>query len=186
MHAARIQVQKEAERLVHHGHRHGLPRLDPEADASAIQLVGYWTTQEEIGDLFHQVYSLKRLPRPPPCGPKWKQEVMRDILASLKDQLRQRRGEQPGGSGEPEPTSIHPSCHQDRPSQQERQDTSGKQELTEAREAHWQALDGCCHIGGMNRKAQQVNNQNEARCPLPFPKLRPAKKEVLRVEPKAP
>ena len=39
MHAAE-SGQKEAERLVCHSCRHGLPRLDPEADASAIQLVG--------------------------------------------------------------------------------------------------------------------------------------------------
>ena len=47
--------QKEAERLVCCGCRHGLLRLDPEVDASTIQLVGYQTTLEEIGDLFHQV-----------------------------------------------------------------------------------------------------------------------------------
>ena len=70
MHAAE-SGWKEAERLVCHSHRHGLPRLDPEADTSTVQLVGYWTTQEEIGDLFHQVYSFKRLPGCPPCRPKW-------------------------------------------------------------------------------------------------------------------
>ena len=58
---------KETERLICHGHWHGLPRLDPEVDTSAVQLVGYQTSREEIGDLF-QVYTLKRLPRPPPCG----------------------------------------------------------------------------------------------------------------------
>ena len=61
MHATE-SVQKEVERLIHCSHRHGPPRLDPEVDASIVQLVGYWTTREEIGDLFHQVYSLKRLP----------------------------------------------------------------------------------------------------------------------------
>ena len=65
---------------------------------------------------------------------------MRDILSSLKDHLRWRIGEQSGGSGEPEPTSTHLSCHWDRASQRERQDTLGEQEVTEAREAHWQAL----------------------------------------------
>ena len=62
--------QKEAERLIHCGHWHGLPRLDPEVDVPAVQLVGYQTHREDIGDLFHQVYMLKRLPRPPLCGPK--------------------------------------------------------------------------------------------------------------------
>ena len=131
---------KEVKRLICCGHRHGLQRLDPEADPSTVQLVGYWTSREEKGDLFHQVYMLKRLPRPQPCRPKWVQEVMRDILSSLKDCLRQRRDELPGGSGELEPTSTCPSCHWDRASQRERQDTLGEQDLAEAREAHQQAL----------------------------------------------
>ena len=69
MHAAE-SGWKEAERLFHCGCRHGLPRLDPEADASAIQLVGYQTTLEEIGELFHQVYSLRRLPGSLPYRPE--------------------------------------------------------------------------------------------------------------------
>ena len=39
--------QKEAERFIHQGHQHGLPRLNPEADVPVIQLVGYWTSQKE-------------------------------------------------------------------------------------------------------------------------------------------
>ena len=71
VHAAESR-QKEVERLIHcHGHWCGLPRLDPKVDVPAIQLVGYQTSREEIGDLFHQVYMLKRLPRPPLCRPKW-------------------------------------------------------------------------------------------------------------------
>ena len=128
--------QKEAEMLIHHSCQHGLPRLDPEADASAIQLVGYRTSREEIGDFFHQVYMLKRLPGPPLCGPEWAWEVMRDILFSLKDCLRWRKGEQSGGSRELEPASAHPSCHWDRTSQRKSQDTLDEQELTEVREAH--------------------------------------------------
>ena len=62
--------QKEVERLICRGHQHGLPRLDPRADASAVQLVGYQTSQEETWDLFHQVNMLKRLPGPPLCGPE--------------------------------------------------------------------------------------------------------------------
>ena len=50
MHAAETGW-KEAERLVLHSHLHGLPRLDPEVDASTVQLVGYQTTREEIADL---------------------------------------------------------------------------------------------------------------------------------------
>ena len=35
---------KEAERLIHHGHQHGLPGLDPKVDVSDVQLVGYQTS----------------------------------------------------------------------------------------------------------------------------------------------
>ena len=89
---------------------------------------------------FHQVYMLKRLPRSPPCRPKQVQEVTRDILSTLKDCLRWRRGGQPGGSRAHQHLSI---LHWDRASQRERQDTLGKWELGKAREAHqwlWQPL----------------------------------------------
>ena len=39
--------QKEAEQTVCQGHWEGLPKLDPEVDLSAIQLVGPETTKEE-------------------------------------------------------------------------------------------------------------------------------------------
>ena len=61
---------------------------------------------------------------------------MEDILSSLKDCIRQRKGEQSGGGGELEPTSTHPSCH----CNQGRWDTSGEQALTKDKEAHQQAL----------------------------------------------
>ena len=132
--------QKEVERLIHHSHWQGLPRLDSRVDESTIQLVGYQISREEIGDLYHQVYMLKRLPGPPLCRPKWACEVIRDILSSLKECLRWRRGEQSGGSRELEPAGTCPSCHCNRASQRERQDTLGEQELAKAREAQWQAL----------------------------------------------
>ena len=62
---------------------------------------------------------------------------MKDILSSLKDCLRWNRGEQSGGSGEPEPASTLPSHHGDRA---QRWDTSYEQGLAKAREAHQQAL----------------------------------------------
>ena len=37
--------QKEAEQMVHQGFWQGLPKLDPEADISAIQLIGPQTTK---------------------------------------------------------------------------------------------------------------------------------------------
>ena len=85
LHAAK-EGQKEAERFVHQGHWHGLPRLNLEADVPAIQLVGYWTTQKEIPDLYHEVYLL-RSPSPPPCGPWWREEAIQGILSSLRSHL---------------------------------------------------------------------------------------------------
>ena len=139
IHAAKSRL-KEAERIIHCGHWQGLPNLDPEADVPAIQLVGYQMSSKEIGDLYHQVYMLKRLPRPPPCGPERAQKITKDIMSSLKDCLRQKEVEQAGGGGEPESASTCPPQLCDWASWRGRQDTSGEQELTEAREAHWWVL----------------------------------------------
>ena len=97
-------------------------------------------SSKEIWDLYHQVYALKRLPRPPPCGPERAQEIMKDIMSSLKDCLRWRKGEQMGGDGEPESATTLLSCHCNWASQRGRWDTSEEWELTEAREAHQWAL----------------------------------------------
>ena len=132
--------QKEAERLICHSHWQGLPKLDSGPDVSAIQLVGYQMSSKEIGDLYHQVYALKRLPRPLLCGPERAQEITKDIVSSLKDCLRWREGEQTGGDGELESASTCLSCHCNQAPQTGRWDTSGEQELTEAREAHLQDL----------------------------------------------
>ena len=118
----------------------GPPKLDSGVDVSTIQLVGYQTSSKEIGDLYHQVYALEKLPGPQFCGPERAWEIMKDILSSLKDCLRWRKGEQSGGSGEPESASPHPSCQCNWASRRGRQDSSGEQELPKAREAYWQAL----------------------------------------------
>ena len=112
----------------------GLPKLDSGADISAIQLVGHQMSSKEIGDLYCQVYALTRLPRPPPCRPERTQEITEDIVSSLKDHLRWRKGELPGRGGELESASMCPS------SLRGRWDTLEEWELTEAREAHWWAL----------------------------------------------
>ena len=83
---------------------------------------------------------LRGCPDPHHVGLRGAREITKVIVSSLKDHLRQRRGEQSGGDGELEPTGTRPSCHCDQASQRGRQDTSGEQELTEAREAYWWAL----------------------------------------------
>ena len=72
--------QKEVEHTVHRGHREGLPKLDPEADLSAIQLVSPKTTKEEILYLNLEVYKQQRLPGSPPGEP----ELMQKMVSSFE------------------------------------------------------------------------------------------------------
>ena len=69
------------------GHQQSLPRLDPEVDAPAIKLVGYWTSCKEIRDLYHDIYLLRRSNSPPPCRPQQRKEATQDILSSLRSHL---------------------------------------------------------------------------------------------------
>ena len=68
--------QKEAECTVCQGHWKGLPKLDPKADLSTVQLVGAETTKEEILSLYLEVYKQQRLPGSPPGEPELMQEVV--------------------------------------------------------------------------------------------------------------
>ena len=129
---------KEVEWMIHWGHQHGLPHLDPQADVSAIQSVGYQSTSEEIWDLYHQVYKLRRFLGSPLCWPEQVCKLTRDVVSSLKNHLQWRGGEQPSGCKEPEPADTHPSW--DRAPQRMRQDVLARRELAEAREAHWWVL----------------------------------------------
>ena len=89
LHAAE-QGWKEAERFMCRGHQGSLPRLDSEADQSAIKLVGYMTSHKEIRDLYHNVYLLRWLPGPLPCRPQQRREAIWDILSSLRNCLHQQ------------------------------------------------------------------------------------------------
>ena len=72
--------QKEAEQTVCQGCQEGLPKLDPEADLSAVQLVGPKTTKEEILPLYQEVYKQQRLPGSPPVG----SELMKEVLFAFE------------------------------------------------------------------------------------------------------
>ena len=56
------QGWKEAECMIHWGHQHGLPKLDPQVDISTIQLVGPQTNEEDFRTLYYEVYKFSRLP----------------------------------------------------------------------------------------------------------------------------
>ena len=66
-HAAK-QGQKEAECTICWGHQYSLPKLDPQVDVSAIQLVGPQTNEEDFRTLYYEVYKLRRLPGSPLWG----------------------------------------------------------------------------------------------------------------------
>ena len=76
---------------------------------SAIQSVGPQTSRGEIRDLYYQVYKFRRLPRSPPCGPEWMEELTANVVSSLKDPLRQKEGKPPGGLEEPGLADVQPS-----------------------------------------------------------------------------
>ena len=49
---------KEEEHVFHHGCQGSMCEPDPEVDQSAMELVGYHTSQKEIRDIYQSVYLL--------------------------------------------------------------------------------------------------------------------------------
>ena len=82
--------QKGAEHTVCQGHCEGLPKLDPEVDLSAVQLVGPEITKEEILSLYLKIYKQQRLPGSPPGEP----ELMEEVVSSFKGLPRAERREE--------------------------------------------------------------------------------------------
>ena len=100
-------------------------------DVSTAQLVGPWTSEEEIQDLYHQVYKLKRFPGSPLCEPEWAGKLARDIMLSLKNHQRWEEDGPPGAATCP---------MQSQTPQGERKGTLAKVQLAKVREAHQKAL----------------------------------------------
>ena len=83
---------KEAEWMIHQDHWQNLLKLNPDLmDIPAVQLVGYRTSHEQIRNIFHKVYLLRRPPGLPPYGQEWMRKVANDILYSLRTHLEQRK-----------------------------------------------------------------------------------------------
>ena len=126
------QGPKEAERMVCWGCQHELSKLDPEADMSAIQLVGPQTSRKEIKPLYYEVYKLQRPPGSPPREP----ELMAEVVSSLEDCQGREHREVPQMSGEPNSIDVWlPRSRTPR-----RKDALRERSLTEVREAHHRAL----------------------------------------------
>ena len=73
--------------MVHWSH-HGIV-YDPGSKVaqSAMELVGYHTSQREMRDIYQSVYLLQRAPGLPPCGAQSRRKAIQDILSSLKGRL---------------------------------------------------------------------------------------------------
>ena len=65
-------------------------------------------SREEIRDLYYKVYKLRRLQRSLLYGPEWAGELMRDVVSSLKNCLRQKEDMLPRGQAESEFADTHP------------------------------------------------------------------------------
>ena len=88
-HAA-LEGQKEAEQIICQGCQQHMPQLNPEAGIPTIELVGPETSQEELLEIYLEVYKLHRLPGSPPGEPA----IAEEVLAAIPD-CPQRREEAP-------------------------------------------------------------------------------------------
>ena len=70
--------------MVHQGCCGSVYDPGSKADQSAIELVGYHTSQREIRDVYQSIYLLQRAPGLPPCGAQLRRKAIQDILSSLK------------------------------------------------------------------------------------------------------
>ena len=120
--------------MVHQGHQQGLLKLNPEADISAIQLVGLQTTKEEIQSLYLEVYKQQRLPGSPPREP----ELMEEVVSSFKDHQGQKEEEASGATARPRLTDVQPL--RSRTPGRGRREASVERSLAKVREADQKAL----------------------------------------------
>ena len=72
------------------GHQGSIPKPEPGMDLSAMELVGYRTSQREMQDIYHSVYLLGGTPGTPSCGEQERRRVIHDILASLTVQFQRQ------------------------------------------------------------------------------------------------
>ena len=82
--------QKEAECMCCKGCWSSIPEPNPEADQSAMELVGYRMSRKEIRNVYHSVYLLRRSPGFPFCGESRRRRAIQDILSSLQTWLQRQ------------------------------------------------------------------------------------------------
>ena len=132
--------QKEAEQTVCQGCQQGLPKLDLEADLSAVQLVSPKTTKEEILSLYLEVYKQQRLPGSPPGEP----ELTEEVVSSFEGHQRWKEERTPGVTMRPQSIEAWPSKSRV-PGKRE---TSIEKSLAPIREAHQKALAAAAALKG--------------------------------------
>ena len=130
-HAAN-EGQKEAECTVCPGHWEDLPKLDPEVDLSAIQLVAPKTTKEEIHSLYREVYKQQRLSGSQPWGP----ELMQEMLSTFEGCQGQRESRASSAIMRPQSEDSQPL----KSGVLKRKETLVEQILASVREAHQKVL----------------------------------------------
>ena len=77
---ATFKGQKEVERVIHQGCQHHMPQLNPEA-VPTIQLVWPETSQEELLDIYLEVYKLHR----PPGSRPGETAILEEVSATVPD-----------------------------------------------------------------------------------------------------
>ena len=120
--------------MVHQCCRQELPKLDPEMDISAIQLVGPQTTKEEIQSLYLEVYKQRRLLGSPPG----ELELMEEVVSSFEDCQGQKEKEASGMTVRPQLTDVQ--LPRSRTPWRGRKEASVERSLAKVREAHQKAL----------------------------------------------
>ena len=100
---ATSEGRKEAEQYVCQGIWQQMPQLNPEADISAIQLVQPKTSQEELLNIYLEVYKLCRLPGSPPG----ELAILKEVSAGLPCHPMEEE-DTPDAPKQPNPNDLPP------------------------------------------------------------------------------
>ena len=103
LHAA-SEGWKEVEQVIHQGCQQHMAQLNPEAGIPAIELVGAETSQEELLEIYLEVYKQHRLPGSPPGEPA----ILQEVLATVPH-CPQEKEETSKVQTQPRPKASHPS-----------------------------------------------------------------------------
>ena len=72
------------------GHQSHIPEPNPKVVQSAMELVGYQMSRQEMQDIYHSVYILQRCPGSPSCWTSRRRRAIQDILSSLQARVQRQ------------------------------------------------------------------------------------------------